>query len=433
MEIYLPQIGCHTLAKPTGSVCNLDCEYCFYLEKEKLYPDRQENWRMSEETLELYIKQQIEAQPGQNVEIAFQGGEPTMMGLNFFVKAMQLQKKYGQGRLITNTMQTNGIKLDEDWCVFLKENNFLVGLSIDGPEDIHDAYRVNRAGKSSHKKVMQAVELLKRHNVEFNTLTVVNDKVAAEPIRVYQFLKSIGSRFMQFIPLVERKAIDATPEGLYLVSPDYQSVAQVTPWSVSAEEFGNFLIDIWKHWVKRDVGQVYIQLFDATLGSWYGEPPGVCIFSKYCGHSLALESNGDLYNCDHFVYPENLLGNIHGKSIKSMNHSAKANNFGADKYHKISSNCKSCEYQFLCNGDCPKHRFMPSNDGKKNLSYFCSSYKAFFKHTEKDMKTMVDLLKNEQPPAHIMQMKTPASNRTNVGRNSLCACGSGLKTKRCNH
>ncbi len=315
--------SCHVMAKPTGSVCNIDCDYCFYLEKEKLYPERQNNWRMSDATLEAYIKQTIEAQKNNHVQLTWQGGEPTLMGLTFFQKAVELSKRYAGNKTVEHSFQTNGLLLNDDWCRFFKQHNFLVGLSIDGPADLNDCYRKNRAGKPTHVKVMKAIELLKKHNVDFNTLTVVNRENVTYPDRVYQFLKDIGSTYIQFTPLVEREARVAKSDQLRLVLP-HEALADVTEWSVPARQYGEFLNAIFDQWVRKDIGRVYINMFDSTLSSWFGENPSICHFAQRCGHAFALEANGDLYNCDHYVYPEHLLGNIHDKSIEECNTSRQA-------------------------------------------------------------------------------------------------------------
>ncbi|MGR5066036.1 anaerobic sulfatase maturase [Photobacterium sp. DNB22_13_2] len=297
------------MAKPTGSVCNLDCTYCFYLEKSELYPDRKKDWRMSDETLEAYIKQTIEAQANNHAQFTWQGGEPTMMGLDFFKKAIQLCNLHANGKHLEHTFQTNGMLLNDEWCEFFKQHNFLVGISIDGPEDLHDGYRVTRAGKPTHAQVMCGIELLKKHKVDFNTLTVVNRENVKHPKRVYQFLKEIGATYLQFIPLVEREKGSLKPDGMKLVLPN-EPLAEVTPWSVPSLQYGEFLFEIFELWVRKDVGRIFVNMFDSALSSWCGQQSGMCHFIERCGHAFALEANGDLYNCDHYVYPEHLLGNI---------------------------------------------------------------------------------------------------------------------------
>ncbi|MCL9777461.1 anaerobic sulfatase maturase [Vibrio methylphosphonaticus] len=421
--------NCHVMAKPSGSVCNIDCDYCFYLEKEKLYPDRQKNWRMDDATLEAFIKQYIAAQQGDTVQFAWQGGEPTLLGVDFYRTVIQLCERYRGNKTISHAFQTNGILINDEWCELFKQANFLIGVSIDGPEDLHDAYRTNTSGKGTHSKVVAAIELLKKHQVEFNTLTVVNDKNVKHPLRVYQFLKSIGSNFIQFIPLVERQESDQLTNDTWLVNPD-QKHGKVTPWSVQPDEYGQFLNTIFDYWVTKDVGRVFVQQFDTTLTTWLGQPSPICVFAPRCGHAFAIEANGDLFQCDHYVYPEYKLGNIHDRTILSMNNSEEAINFGLDKSNKLNSKCQSCRYRFACHGGCPKHRFLPGPTGELDHNYLCEGYFSFFDHSQHAMAYMAKLIKNGQSPAEIMAQfanKQPEK----VGRNDACPCGSGNKYKRC--
>lgn len=428
--------GCHVMAKPSSSICNLDCSYCFYLEKEKLYPDQNKNWKMNDETLELYIQQHIEAQPGVEVQFAWQGGEPTLMGIDFFHRVVQLCEKYAGNKRIKHAFQTNGILLNDTWCNLFKHHDFLIGISIDGPADLHDVYRVNRSKKSTHAKVMEGIQYLKKHNIEFNTLTVVHDLNSQQPERVYQFLKSIGSTYLQFIPLVERKSdnIKENPQVLNLVLPG-EPQAKVTSWSVPSWRYGEFLNSIFDVWVKQDVGRIFVNMFDSTLAAWCGQPSGSCITSETCGHAFALESNGDLYQCDHFVYPEYLLGNIHQISINEMNQSSEAKQFGEDKAKTLNLDCLECEYKFACHGSCPKHRFSISERGFINHNYFCTGYKAFFKHVAPYMRLMAELLQNQQSPMNIMSIIQNHPKllyaHFDVSKNHPCPCGSGEKFKRC--
>jgi uncharacterized protein len=421
------------MAKPSGSVCNLDCHYCFYLEKEKLYPERNQNWRMSDETLELFIRQQIEAQSGPDVDIAWQGGEPTLLGIEFFEKAVHFADKYRRDKQVHHAFQTNGMLINDDWCHLFKQHNFLVGISIDGPADLHDAYRVNRAGKPSHQKVMQGIECLARHRVPFNTLTVVNDINAHHPLRVYQFLKSIGSTFMQFIPLVEQKVTESQGDQLELIHPDSGQEAKVTPWSVPSRQYGEFLNQIFDEWVHKDVGRIFVQTFDTALASWCGQPGGVCIFSATCGNALALEANGDLFSCDHYVYPEYRLGNIHEISIKEMNSSEQAIKFGQDKQKRLTADCKACDYRFACHGGCPKHRFIVSDFGQPHHNYLCKGYLHFFEHSASYMALMRDLVRAGRQAGEIMHIirESEQSAVKKIGRNSPCPCGSNKKYKQC--
>jgi len=303
---------------------------------------------------------------------------------------------------IENAFQTNGTRLDDEWCIFLKQHNFLVGISIDGPEKLHNKYRVYKNGQPTFANVMYGIELLKRHNVDFNTLTVVNRMNAKYPMEVYRFLKSIGSRYMQFLPVVERLAENSGEDNLKLVSNSYKDQAKVTEWSVIPEEYGDFMITIFDEWVRKDVGQYYVQLFDNTLANWVGEPAGLCVFSETCGGALAIEHNGDVYSCDHFVYPEYLLGNIAEKSLVEMVASDTQYYFGEKKLTSLPQFCIGCEYRFVCHGECPKHRFMQTPDGEEGLSYLCSAYKKFFAHVHPFMQFMGDELSKKQAPANVM-------------------------------
>lgn len=425
--------GCHVMAKPTGFVCNIDCEYCFYLEKEMLYPDRNKNWKMSDETLELFIKQQIDAQDGSDVDIAWQGGEPTLMGVDFYKKIIAISEKYKGDKNVHHSIQTNGILLNDEWCKFLKQYNFLVGISIDGPAKFHDHYRKTRSGKPTHAKVMQAIECLKRHNIEFNTLSTVNNINVKHPEEVYRFLKQIGSTYMQFIPLVERAMLDPKEGDMRLTYPGQDVKSKVTPWSVPSKAYGTFLNAIFDEWIKKDVGKIFVQTFDSTLAAWVGAPAGMCFFAPTCGHTLALEANGDLYSCDHFVYPEYCLGNIYEADIKTMNCSEQAIAFGDAKRETLTQDCHECQYLKTCYGGCPKHRFDVSPKGHPQHNYLCKGYLAYFEHTAPYMATMAKLLQQGQPAATIMQIIANQSNKSNkkVGRNDPCPCGSGKKYKHC--
>lgn len=422
----------HIMAKPMGAICNLDCTYCFYLEKENLYPGS--NFKMSEQVLDEFVKQKIEANDTPGVNFAWQGGEPTLLGVDYFEKVVELQKKYSNGKKIENTFQTNGILLDDKWCDFFTKNNFLIGLSIDGPRNQHDKYRVNKGGKPSFDQVIKGIELLKKHEVEFNTLTVVHDYNSRYPLEVYNFLKEIGSGFMQFIPIVERRSIANTKDRLTLVSPDYKGNAEVTDWSVKSAEYGNFLIKIFDEWVKKDVGKFYVQIFDIALEAWYGNEPSLCVFRETCGDAMAIEHNGDLYSCDHYVYPENKLGNIMQEHLSVLINKPQQQKFGIDKLMKLPKFCLDCEVRFVCNGECPKHRFIQTPDGEDGLNYLCAGYKKFFTHIDPYMKFMADELKQERAPANVMKWakeKDAGFPSFNLGRNDLCPCGSGKKFKLC--
>nr|WP_276581066.1 anaerobic sulfatase maturase [Citrobacter cronae] len=389
--------SCQVMVKPTGSVCNLDCKYCFYLEKEKLYPDRKTNFKMSDEMLELFIKQHIAAQDVNEVIFAWQGGEPTLMGRAFYQRAIELQQRYAEGRTIVNTFQTNGVLIDGEWAEFFKKNDFLVGISVDGDAALHDEWRVTRSGKPTHEKVEQAIKCLVRHGVEFNTLTVVNHTNMSHPLQVYRYLKSIGSRYMQFIPLVERRSDDSDTE---LAAPSDKQT-EMMPWSVGSLEFGHFLNAIFDVWIRKDIGKIGIQIFEQTLAAWCGLPPQVCVFAPTCGSAFAMEMNGDVYNCDHFVYPQYKLGNIQDITLRAMNNSEQNRHFGNDKTRTMAQECYSCQWQFACHGGCPKHRFLLSASGTQNHNYLCDGYKVFFAHTASTMRAMKTLYDNNISPAEI--------------------------------
>lgn len=392
------------MAKPTGSKCNIDCSYCFYLEKEKLYPERGEDWMMGEVILDAYIQQQIEAQSGSEVVFAWQGGEPTLRGLAFFEQAVLLQQKYGKGRKVINTFQTNGILIDDKWCAFFKQHDFLIGISIDGPAELHDVYRKNRAGKPTHGKVEAAILLFKQYKVEFNTLTVVSKTNVHQALTVYRYLKQLGSQHMQFIPLVERKATDHTANGLTLINPESKVSGELCDWSVEPKAFGEFLIQIFHEWVRLDIGNVYIQMFENTFALTCDQPAQICVFSPQCGSAFALEANGDVYSCDHYVYPEYKLGNINETTITQMNNSESNRLFGLAKSDTLSVDCRRCEFRALCHGGCPKHRFAISSSGRPDQNYLCAGYKAFFKYSSPYMALMKKLYLNQYPPAAIMQI-----------------------------
>lgn len=391
----------HVMAKPIGPRCNLDCTYCFYLEKEKLYPGTK-NWTMSDEVLESYIRQHIESQPQPVVSFAWQGGEPTLLGIPWFENVLRLQQKYAQGKRIENALQTNGAILDAAWAEFFAINDFLIGISIDGPRELHDAYRVDKGQQPTFDHVVRGVEYLKQKNVRFNTLTVVNRKNSYYPLEVYKFLKHIGSGFMQFIPVVERRRAEPSGEGLVLLGPK-QGPAQVTEWSVEPIIFGDFLCAIFDEWVRNDVGKHFVQLFDVTLELWLGMPPSLCVFSETCGNALALEHQGDLYSCDHYVYPENKLGNILDDPLASLVATKKQQDFGRAKHDSLPAFCHKCDVRFACNGECPKHRFSTTPDGEPGLNYLCPAYKKFFHHVAPYMEFMGRELLNSRPPAKVIE------------------------------
>ena len=428
----------HVMTKPIGPICNLGCKYCFYLEKEKLFPST-ENFRMRDEVLEAYVRQYIAAQEVPEVNFAWQGGEPTLLGVKFFRRVVELQRQYANGKRITNAFQTNGVLLDDEWCAFFTENGFLIGLSIDGPRELHDAYRVDKQGQPSFDRVMRGLEFLKKHKTEFNTLTVVNRLNSQQPMETYRFLKEIGSRFLQFIPLVERKPDEAVQKrGLVLAEPPTRDQpgesTPVTGWSVESRQYGEFSVKIFDEWVRHDVGQIFVQLFDVALGNWMGMGPGLCVFAERCGNAMALEHNGDLFACDHYVYPNYRLGNLMSQSIGDMVHSAQQRKFGNDKFDTLPQYCRKCEVRFACNGECPKHRFIRTPDGEPGLNYLCAGYKRFFNHIDPYMKEMAQLVAAGQPAALIMEalrQGETAAKWASVTRNGPCPCGSGKKYKYC--
>ncbi len=415
----------HIMAKPSGSACNLNCDYCFFLKKERLYPGS--NFRMSDEVHEAYIKQLFEAHQVPQVTVAWQGGEPTLMGLDFFRRSMGLQKKYAKpGTRIENTFQTNGILLNDEWCQFFHENNFLIGLSMDGPKELHDFYRKDKGGHGTFERVVRAARLLQKREVEFNILCTVNSKNADYPLDVYRFFRDeLGAHYLQFIPIVERDNDSGFQEG-----------NTVTDRSVRPNQWGRFLIEIFDEWVKRDVGQTFVLNFDGALAGWLGRAGTVCIFGPTCGLGMALEHNGDLYSCDHFVEPNYFLGNILKTPMIDLVTLEKQRKFGKDKKDLLPRYCRECEVLFVCNGECPKNRFIETPDGEPRLNYLCEGYKAFFKHADKPMRIMADLLRrgqNADEVMKVMRMQEKGGERaaTKLGRNDPCFCGSELKFKKC--
>ena len=394
------------MAKPIGPICNLDCTYCYYLEKEKLFP-KGENFKMTPEVMETYIQQYIASQNTLEVTFSWQGGEPTLLGLEYFKKIVELQRRHSGGRKINNTLQTNGTLLDDAWCAFFQENSFLIGLSIDGPRKLHDTYRLDKGQKPTFDRVMDGINLLKKHRVEFNTLTVVSASNAKHPLEVYEFLREVGSGYIQFIPLVERlPGESAVVNGLDFAEPPEsgQLPSPVTRWSVPSELYGDFLITIFNEWVSRDVGKVFVQMFDVSLGIWSGHGPGLCLFLENCGEALAVEHNGDLYSCDHFVYPKYHLGNIMNDSLGAMVNSDQQRSFGQAKSETLPKYCLECDVRFACHGECPKHRFLTTPDGEEGLNYLCAGYKKYFHHVDPYMKKMAELMQARKAPGNIMNM-----------------------------
>ncbi len=405
----------HIMTKPIGPICNLDCRYCFYLEKEDLYHQEKRkerpSWAMPDDILESYIRQYIEGQDVPEIQFAWQGGEPTLLGVGFFQRVVELQRKYANGKTIHNALQTNGTLLDTDWGEFLAEHGFLIGLSIDGPRALHDTYRVDKKGRSTFDAVMAGMEVLKTHKVEFNTLTVVNRKNSQVPLEVYRFLRKYGSGFMQFIPLVERAAPGplAGSDGLIQLSlasppkPDSEK-SPVTEWSVRAEDYGKFLTAIFDEWARYDIGKTFVQQFDVALGIWAGQGSSLCVFSETCGSALAMEHNGDVYSCDHYVYPDYRLGNLRESALTELIESPFQQKFGTDKRDLLPEYCRKCEVKFACNGECPKHRFSKTPDGEWGLNYLCPAYKKFFNHVDPYMRAMTQLLRQGRAPAELMGM-----------------------------
>lgn len=433
----------HLLVKPTGAVCNLDCKYCFFLSKEMLYPGSR--FRMADDLLETYVRQLLESHQVPEINLAWQGGEPTLMGLDFFKRMVALADKYKKpGQTLVHTMQTNGTKLDDAWGAFFKENNFLIGLSVDGTKEMHDTYRVNKGGAGSFDQVMAGLAVLKKHNVDFNILCTVHNANADHGAEVYRFFRDeLGTEFMQFIPIVERadetllplanvgwSARDGGERPLYV-----QQGNLVTERSVKSEQYGRFLIDIFEEWVRRDVGTVYVQLFDVTLGSWVGQH-SLCIFSPTCGNALALEHNGDLYSCDHYVEPDYLLGNIQDTHMLELVASDKQRQFGQHKLDSLPQYCLDCDVRFACHGGCPRNRFITTPDGEPGLNYLCAGYKDFFHHVTPSMNFMVKMLEQDRAPSEIMALYAKqdaerAALFAKTGRNDPCPCGSGKKFKQC--
>lgn len=415
----------HVMVKAGGAICNLDCSYCYFLSKELLYPGSR--FRMAYALLEDYTEQYIAAQRAPEVTFAWQGGEPTLLGLEFYQHALELQAKHRRPEMrIYNTFQTNGTLLDDAWCAFFREHEVLVGLSIDGPEPLHDAYRVNKGGAGTFKAVMRGLELLKKHGVAVNILTTLHAANAPYPLEVYRFLRDeVGAEFMQFIPIVERDN-----------STGFQEGAAVTERSLTAAQYGVFLTKVFDEWVRRDVGRVYVQMFDVALAAWLGTSTGLCVFEKTCGTALALEHNGDVYSCDHYVEPNYLLGNLQELPLLEMVASEQQRAFGEAKDAALPRYCRACEVRFVCNGGCPKDRISTTPDGEAGLNYLCGGYRAFFNHVAPYMQFMAAELRQQRPPANVMNyaaqqdaITRQAANR--VPRNAPCPCGSGKKSKHC--
>jgi uncharacterized protein len=428
--------GFHLLAKPSGSTCNIDCKYCFFLSKEALYPN--EKHRMSDATLETYIRQLLESHRTSQVTVAWQGGEPTLMKLDFFARAVELVEKHRRpGQVVEHTFQTNGILLDDDWCAFFKRHDFLIGLSVDGPREVHDAYRVDRRAQGTFDRVMQGWRHLRDHGVRFNILCTVNAANQHYGRTVYRFFRDeLGTKWVQFIPVVER----ASQETIAIANLGWseqpgrkrllytQTGNLVTDRSVGGEQYGRFLVDIFEEWVRHDVGEVYVQLFDVTLEAYFGRHL-LCIHAPTCGAGPALEYNGDLYSCDHFVEPLYLLGNIHKTHMAKLIASPEQRKFGQDKRDTLTAQCRSCAVRPLCNGGCPKDRFARSRDGEPGQNYLCAGLELFFTHTRPAMTAMARLLREGRAPSEVMSLTAAEDSR--LGPYQSCPCGSGRKLRFC--
>lgn len=390
----------YVMAKPAGAACNLACKYCYYLEKKQLYPNDPRQV-MSDELLEQFIKQYIESQTMQQIQFCWHGGETLMRPLSFYQKAMRLQQRYAQGRHIDNIIQTNGTMIDARWAKFFRDNGWLVGVSIDGPQEFHDEYRKSRTGKPSWHNVMRGIDCLNKYQVDWNAMAVVNDFNADYPIEFYQFFKSIGCHYLQFTPIVER--IYQHTDGRHLASVEEYSDATLADFSVTPQQWGNFLCTLFDQWVRTDVGTTFIQLFDVTLANWMGIDGSLCTMAKQCGHAGVMEYNGDVYSCDHYVFPQYKLGNIRNHTLTEMMYSEKQRRFGQNKYLSLPQQCKQCSFLFACNGECPKNRFVTTSKGEYGLNYLCKGYFRFFQHVAPYMDFMKNELQAQRPPANIME------------------------------
>jgi len=427
----------HLLAKPTGAICNLDCEYCFFLSKEMLYPGSR--FRMADDLLETYLRQLIEAHArAPEVTVAWQGGEPTMMGLDFFRRSVELAESYRMPhQRIVYTIQTNATLIDDEWAGFFKDRGFLVGVSIDGPREIHDTYRVDKGGKGSFDRVMAGLAHLRGRSVEWNALTTIHAANQTRGREIYRFLRDeCGARFMQFIPIIERATPDTLPvanegwgEGVRGRPLYTQEGDLLTDRSISPDGYGRFLIDVFEDWVRRDIGEVYVQMFDVALANWHGEPPSLCVHSETCGVALAIEHTGDLYSCDHFVEPAFKLGNIKDTHMIELIASPQQRKFGLDKRDTLPRFCRECDVRFACHGGCPKDRFTDDPYGEPGLNYQCPSFKAFFHHVDGPMRRMSQLLRAGRAPSELVHEYAAEDARR--GRNDPCTCGSGRKWKHC--
>lgn len=391
----------YVMLKPAGAHCNLACKYCYYLEKNKLYPTAQRHL-MSDEMLEQFTREYIEAQTMNQVLFTWHGGEPLLRSIDFYRKALSLQQKYAGGRRIDNVIQTNGTLLTDEWCEFFAQNHWLVGISIDGPQPDHDHYRLTAAGKPSWKKVMQGIKLLKKHGVEWNAMAVVNAYNANHPLEFYRFFKENGCQFLQFTPIVER--LTRHEDGRTLASLADKDEISLSEASVTPEQWGNFLCAIFDEWVRKDVGKIFVEIFDCTLANWMGISPGICAYSKECGHAGVMEHNGDVYSCDHFVFPEYKLGNIRDHSLIDMLYGEQQQEFSRLKHSSLPRQCKECDMEFACHGECPKNRFMKDKYGDSGLNYLCPGYYHYYQHVAPYMDYMKQELMSQRPPSNIMNV-----------------------------
>ena len=391
----------YVMLKPTGAHCNLACKYCYYLEKNKLYPTAQRHL-MSDEMLEQFTREYIEAQTMNQVLFTWHGGEPLLRSIDFYRKALSLQQKYAGGRRIDNVIQTNGTLLTDEWCEFFAQNHWLVGISIDGPQPDHDHYRLTAAGKPSWKKVMQGIKLLKKHGVEWNAMAVVNAYNANHPLEFYRFFKENGCQFLQFTPIVER--LTRHEDGRTLASLADKDEISLSEASVTPEQWGYFLCAIFDEWVRKDVGKIFVEIFDCTLANWMGISPGICAYSKECGHAGVMEHNGDVYSCDHFVFPEYKLGNIRDHSLIDMLYGEQQQEFSRLKHSSLPRQCKKCDMEFACHGECPKNRFMKDKYGDSGLNYLCPGYYHYYQHVAPYMDYMKQELMSQRPPSNIMKV-----------------------------
>lgn len=391
----------YVMLKPASAHCNLACKYCYYLEKNKLYPTAQRHL-MSDEMLEQFTREYIEAQTMSQVLFTWHGGEPLLRSIDFYRKALSLQQKYAGGRHIDNVIQTNGTLLTDEWCEFFAQNHWLVGISIDGPQPDHDHYRLTAAGKPSWKKVMQGIKLLKKHGVEWNAMAVVNAYNANHPLEFYRFFKENGCQFLQFTPIVER--LTRHEDGRTLASLADKDEISLSEASVAPEQWGYFLCAIFEEWVRKDVGKIFVEIFDCTLANWMGISPGICAYSKECGHAGVMEHNGDVYSCDHFVFPEYKLGNIRDHSLIDMLYGEQQQEFSRLKHSSLPRQCKECDMEFACHGECPKNRFMKDKYGDSGLNYLCPGYYHYYQHVAPYMDYMKQELMSQRPPSNIMKV-----------------------------